>query len=60
MSEREYQEWARLWEAIYGEPPSIAADIDLTARVLIQCLPPIAPYQPVAPKPPRSSASRAG
>ena len=59
MSEREYQEWARLWEAVYGEPPPIAADIDLTARVLIQCLPPVGPYEVGEPKPPPSSVSRA-
>ena len=53
MSEREYQEWAKLWEAVYGEPPPIAAEIALTARVLIQCLPPIKPYE-LRPKPPRS------
>lgn len=60
MSEGEYQEWARLWEAVYGEPPPIAADIALTARVLIQCLPSAGPYQPGAPNPLRSSVSRAG
>lgn len=58
MSEREYQEWASLWEAVYGEPPSISAEAALTARVLIQCLPPIEPYRPWhwpwPPKPPRS------
>jgi hypothetical protein len=59
VSEREYQEWAKLWEALYGEPPPIAADIGLTARILIQCLPPAGPYQPGAPSPPPSSASRA-
>ena len=42
------------------EPEAIAADIDLTARILIQCLPTAGPYQPGAPSPPRSSASRAG
>ena len=53
MSEREYQEWAKLWEAVYGEPPPIAADVSLTARVLIQCLPSLKPYE-LKPRPPRS------
>lgn len=54
LSEREHQEWARLWEAVYGEPPPIAADIALTARILIQCLPPAGPYRIGAARPPRS------
>jgi hypothetical protein len=59
VSEREYQEWAKLWEAVYGEPPPIAAEIGLTARVLVECLPPAEPYQPGASRLPRSSVSRA-
>lgn len=54
MSERQYQEWARLWEVVYGEPPPIAADIALTAQVLIECLPLLGPYELRDPKPPRS------
>ncbi len=53
MSQREYQEWASLWEALFGEPPPIAADIALTARILIECLPPVEPYEP-GPRPPGS------
>jgi hypothetical protein len=54
VSQREYQEWAKLWEAVYGEPPPIAADIALTAQVLIACLPPIKPYEVGPSRPPRS------
>lgn len=46
MSEVAYQEWASLWEALFGEPPPIAADIALTAQVLIACLPEAEPYRP--------------
>lgn len=54
MSEHERQEWSGLWEAVFGEPPPIAADAALTARVLVKHLPPIAPYEPGVPKRPRS------
>lgn len=54
MGERKYQEWARLWEAVFGEPPPIAADIGLTARILVECLPSVGAYQPSAVRPPRS------
>ncbi len=53
MCQREYQEWASLWEALFGEPPPIAAEIALTARILIECLPAAEPYEP-APIPPGS------
>ncbi len=56
MSEREYQEWAGLWETLFGEPPPIAADIALTARILVECLPPAEPYElgSLKPRPPGS------
>ena len=34
MSEHERQEWSGLWEAVFGEPPPIAADAALTARII--------------------------
>ena len=45
MSEREDQEWARLWEALFGEPLPIAAEISLTARILVEHLPSAGPYR---------------
>ena len=53
MSECVYDEWASLWQAVFGEPPPIAAEISLTARILVECLPLAEPYGP-APKPPGS------
>jgi hypothetical protein len=41
----ERQAWIELWEAVFGEPPPIAADADLTARILVDYLPPILPYE---------------
>ena len=46
MSQSEYREWARLWEALFGEPPPIAAEIALTAQILVECLPAAEPYEP--------------
>lgn len=45
MSLDERQAWIDLWEAVFGEPPPIEADSDLTARILVTHLPPIAPYE---------------
>lgn len=53
MCQRQYEEWASLWEALFGEPPPIAAEISLTARILVACLPSAEPYQPGS-KPPES------
>lgn len=53
MSKREYQEWARLWEALFGEPPPIAAEISLTAQILVEHLPLAEPYE-LGPRPPAS------
>jgi hypothetical protein len=39
-----YQELAELWEAVYGEQPSVVAEPSLTARILVDCLPPAEPY----------------
>jgi hypothetical protein len=39
-----YQELAELWEAVFGEQPSIVAEPALTARVLVTCLSPAEPY----------------
>jgi len=39
-----YQELAELWEAVYGEQPSVVAEPGLTARILVSCLPPAEPY----------------
>jgi len=39
-----YQQLAELWEAIYGEQPSVVAEPGLTAQILVSCLPPVEPY----------------
>jgi hypothetical protein len=41
----ERQAWIELREALFGEPPPIEADSDLTARILVEHLPPAGPYQ---------------
>lgn len=46
MSQQAYEEWAGLWQAVFGEPPPISADIALTARILVEHLPVAEPYQP--------------
>jgi len=48
----ERQAWIDLWEAVFGEPPPIEADADLTARILVDHLPAAPPYElgPVRPK----------
>ncbi|MET3668059.1 hypothetical protein [Caulobacter sp. 1776] len=45
MTYEERQAWSELWEALFGEPPSIEADAALTARILVDCLPPAPPYE---------------
>jgi hypothetical protein len=39
-----YQELAELWEAVFGDKPSVVAEPGLTARILVNCLPPVEPY----------------
>jgi hypothetical protein len=39
-----YQELAELWEAVFGEQPSVVAEPSLTANILIRCLPHAPPY----------------
>jgi len=39
-----YQELAELWEAVYGEQPSVVAEPGLTAQILVSCLPLAEPY----------------
>ena len=45
MTFDERQEWIGLWEAVFGEPPPIEAESDMTGRILIEHLPPILPYE---------------
>jgi hypothetical protein len=40
------EEVAALWQAMFGEPPAIAADLDLLARVLVKHLDAAPPYRP--------------
>ncbi len=44
MPDFAYQELAELWEAVFGEQPSVVAEPGLTAQVLVSCLPPAEPY----------------
>lgn len=44
MPDVAYQELAELWEAVFGEQPSVVAEPGLTAQVLVSCLPPAEPY----------------
>jgi hypothetical protein len=39
-----FQELAELWEAVFGEQPSVVAELGLTAQILVDCLPPAEPY----------------
>jgi len=39
-----YQELAELWEAVFGDKPSIVADPGMTAEILVRCLPTAEPY----------------
>lgn len=45
MEYEERQAWIELWEAVFGEPPPIEAASDITARILVQHLPPAPPYE---------------
>lgn len=44
MPDAAYQELAKLWEAVFGEQPSVVAEPGLTAQILVSCLPPAEPY----------------
>ena len=44
MPDVAYQELAKLWEAVFGEQPSVVAEPGLTAQVLVSCLPSAEPY----------------
>ncbi len=39
-----YQELAELWEAVFGDKPSVVAEPGLTAKILVAHLPPAEPY----------------
>lgn len=39
-----YQELAELWEAVFGEKPSVVAEPGMTAEILVRCLPAAEPY----------------
>ena len=62
MSDLAYQELADLWEAVFGEQPSVVAEPSLLAEILVAYLPRIEPYRfdleetrpEGAPKPPGS------
>ena len=45
MSDLAYQRLVDLWEAVYGDKPSVVAGPRLTAQILIQCLPAAGPYR---------------
>jgi hypothetical protein len=44
VSDSAYQELAELWEAVFGDKPSVVAEPGLTARILVRCLPAAEPY----------------
>ena len=39
-----YRELAELWEAVFGDKPSVVAEPSLTAKILVAHLPPAEPY----------------
>jgi hypothetical protein len=39
-----YEKLAELWEAVFGDKPSVVADPGLTAEIMVRCLPPAEPY----------------
>ena len=39
-----FQELAELWEAVFGDKPSVVAEPGLTAEILVAHLPPAEPY----------------
>lgn len=44
VSDLAYQQLADLWEAVFGDKPSVVADPAMTVQVLVSCLPPAEPY----------------
>ena len=61
VSDPAYRELADLWEAVFGEQPSVVAEPSLLAEILVAYLPRIEPYRldaeeapAAAPKPPGS------
>lgn len=44
MPDIAYQQLAELWEAVFGEPPSVVAEPGLTAEIMVRCLPLVEPY----------------
>jgi hypothetical protein len=45
LSSEERQAWIDLWAAVFGEPPPIESESELTARILVEHLPPLPPYE---------------
>lgn len=45
MGVDERQAWSALWEAVFGEPPPIEAEAEVTAKILIEHLPLAPPYE---------------
>jgi hypothetical protein len=39
-----YENLAELWEAVFGDKPSVVAEPGLTAQIMVRCLPPVEPY----------------
>jgi hypothetical protein len=39
------QAWIELWLAVFGEPPPIASETALAAKILVQHLPSAPPYE---------------
>ena len=44
MPDLAYENLAELWEAVFGDKPSVVAEPGLTAQILVRCLPPAEPY----------------
>ncbi|WP_304280889.1 hypothetical protein [Caulobacter segnis] len=45
MNLEERQAWIALWTAVFGEPPPVEPEAEVTARILIDFLPPAPPYE---------------
>jgi hypothetical protein len=41
----ERQAWIALWTAVFGEPPPVQPEREATARILVEHLPPMLPYE---------------
>lgn len=44
MPDVAYLELAELWEAVFGEQPSVVAEPGLMAEIMVGCLPLVEPY----------------